>query len=190
MPTSGSVSSDAGPGPRICGRARRLWGQSRSCDGLASETHKLPASTLPPCRAAGSGLDTAVHDYCDRYAEATATICLFQGLILTPHNFAPDGPQRPAQTVVGKAVSRRLLARRKPGVQIPSPPPPASQVRASPASSRRRSPHSGAAPGPRTPMEGSSTSAGERLPELVDRQSNPSLDRVQRPVLLAAHRPC
>jgi hypothetical protein len=31
------------------------------------------------------------------------------------------------------------LARRKPGVQIPSPPPPTLQVRASPASSRRRS---------------------------------------------------
>ena len=33
------------------------------------------------------------------------------------------------------------LARRKPGVQIPSPPPPTSQVRASPASSGRRSVH-------------------------------------------------
>jgi hypothetical protein len=34
----------------------------------------------------------------------------------------------------------RSLARRKPGVQIPSPPPPTSQVRASSASSGRRSP--------------------------------------------------
>ena len=33
----------------------------------------------------------------------------------------------------------RSLARRKPGVQIPSPPPPNQQVRASPASSGRRS---------------------------------------------------
>ena len=41
------------------------------------------------------------------------------------------------------------LARRKPGVQIPSPPPPTSQVRASPASSRRRSPLAAAAPRPR-----------------------------------------
>ena len=40
------------------------------------------------------------------------------------------------------------LARRKPGVQIPSPPPPTSQVRASPASSRRRSLHAAAAPRP------------------------------------------
>jgi hypothetical protein len=48
------------------------------------------------------------------------------------------------------------------------------QVRASPASSRRRSPHSGAALGPRTPIEGCSTSAWERLPKLVNRQSNPS----------------
>jgi hypothetical protein len=76
---------------------------------------------------------------------------------------------------------RRLgtdLARRKPGVQIPSPPPPNQQVRASPTSSRRRSPPSGAALGPRTPMGGCSTSAGERLPKLVDRQSAPSLDWV------------
>jgi hypothetical protein len=41
------------------------------------------------------------------------------------------------------------LARRKPGVQIPSPPPPTSQVRASPASSGRRSPLAAAAPRPR-----------------------------------------
>jgi hypothetical protein len=58
---------------------------------------------------------------------------------LTPPNFAPDGRDPPAETLVGTAVSRRLLARRKPGVQIPSPPPPNQQVRASPASSRRRS---------------------------------------------------
>jgi hypothetical protein len=48
-------------------------------------------------------------------------------------------------------LGRRLgtdLARRKPGVQIPSPPPPTSQVRASPAPSRRRSLHVPAALGP------------------------------------------
>jgi hypothetical protein len=77
---------------------------------------------------------------------------------------------------VGMALTPNSLARRKPGVQIPSPPPHNPQVRASPASSRRRSPHSGAALGPRTPMEGCSTSAWERLPKLVDRQSNPSLN--------------
>jgi|Tabmets5t2r1_1033131.scaffolds.fasta_scaffold24181_2 hypothetical protein len=38
-------------------------------------------------------------------------------------NFAPDGPQRPGQTPVRTAVGRHLLTRRKPGVQIPSPPP-------------------------------------------------------------------
>jgi hypothetical protein len=81
------------------------------------------------------------------------------------------------------------LARRKPGVQIPSPPPPNLQVRPSPTSSGRRSPPSGSALGPRTPMGGYSTSAWERLPKLVDRQSNPSLDSVQRPALLAAQRP-
>jgi hypothetical protein len=59
-------------------------------------------------------------------------------------------------------------------VQIPSPPPPTLQVRASPASSRRRSLHAGAALGPQTPMEGCSTSARERLPKLVDRHGNPS----------------
>ena len=49
---------------------------------------------------------------------------------------------------VGMALTPNSLARRKPGVQIPSPPPPTLQVRASPASSRRRSPHSAAAPRP------------------------------------------
>jgi hypothetical protein len=39
----------------------------------------------------------------------------------------------------GCRTSVRSLARRKPGVQIPSPPPPTSQVRASPAASGRRS---------------------------------------------------
>ena len=47
------------------------------------------------------------------------------------------------------ALTPNSLARRKPGVQIPSPPPPTSQVRASPASSRRRSPLAAAAPRPR-----------------------------------------
>jgi hypothetical protein len=40
------------------------------------------------------------------------------------------------------------LARRKPGVQIPSPPPPTSQVRASPARRWRRSLQAAAAPRP------------------------------------------
>jgi hypothetical protein len=61
------------------------------------------------------------------------------------------------------------------------PPPPYLQVRASPASSGRRSPHAGAALGPRTPMEGSSTSASERRPKLVERRSNPSLPWARRP---------
>jgi hypothetical protein len=38
-------------------------------------------------------------------------------------NFAPDGPTRAGKTLVRTAVSDSLLARRKPGVQIPSPPP-------------------------------------------------------------------
>jgi hypothetical protein len=112
-----------------------------------------------------------------------------QPIARTP-NFAPDGQQSPAQTALRTAVGPSSLARRKPGVQIPSPPPPNQQVRASPASSRRRSPHAGAALGPRMPTGGSSTSAWERLSKLVDHQSNPSLDWVQRPALLATHRPC
>jgi hypothetical protein len=82
------------------------------------------------------------------------------------------------------------LARRKPGVQIPSPPPPTSQVRASPASSGWRSPHSGAALGPRTPMGGSSTSPWERLPKLSTVRPTLRLTGGQRPALLAAHGPC
>jgi hypothetical protein len=49
---------------------------------------------------------------------------------------------------VSMALTPNSLARRKPGVQIPSPPPPTSQVRAPPASSRRRSPQAAAAPRP------------------------------------------
>jgi hypothetical protein len=100
------------------------------------------------------------------------------GPVLTLSNFASDGRERPGETLVGMAVSRRLLARRKPGVQNPLTPPPTSQVRASPASSRRRSPHLGPRWGRERPWKGCSTSAGERLPKLVDRQSNPSLNWV------------
>ena len=49
---------------------------------------------------------------------------------------------------VRMALTPNSLARRKPGVQIPSPPPPTSQVRASLASSGRRSLHAAAAPRP------------------------------------------
>jgi hypothetical protein len=49
---------------------------------------------------------------------------------------------------VGMALTPNSLARRKSGVQIPSPPPPNLQVRASPASSRRRSLQAAAAPRP------------------------------------------
>jgi hypothetical protein len=54
---------------------------------------------------------------------------------VTPPNFAPDGPARAAKMQVGMALTPNSLARRKPGVQIPSPPPPTLQVRASPTSS-------------------------------------------------------
>jgi hypothetical protein len=50
---------------------------------------------------------------------------------------------------VGMALNPNSLARRKPGVQIPSPPPPNQQVRASSASSGRRSLHVAAALRPR-----------------------------------------
>jgi hypothetical protein len=50
---------------------------------------------------------------------------------------------------VSMALTPNSLARRKPGVQIPSPPPPTQQVRASSASSGRRSLHGAAALRPR-----------------------------------------
>jgi hypothetical protein len=56
-----------------------------------------------------------------------------------PLDCAPHGPKRPAETRVRTAVGGHLLARRKPGVQIPSPPPLKPQVRASPAECWRRS---------------------------------------------------
>jgi hypothetical protein len=80
----------------------------------------------------------------------------------------------------GQRISRISLARRKPGVQIPSPPPQPRRSERRQRQAGRRSPHAGAALGPRTPLEGCSTSAWERLPKLVDRQSNPSLNSVCR----------
>jgi hypothetical protein len=52
----------------------------------------------------------------NRYAGRAASRRLH--LIRTPH-FAPDGPQRPAQTPLDKAVGCDLLARGKPGVKSP-----------------------------------------------------------------------
>jgi hypothetical protein len=65
----------------------------------------------------------------------------------------------------------RSLARRKPGVQIPSPPPPTSQVRASPSSSRRRSLHGAAALRPYHP---SNSSAGKASSDQAARLPGPS----------------
>jgi hypothetical protein len=73
------------------------------------------------------------------------------------------------------------LARRKPGVQIPSPPPPTLQVRASPASSRRRSPHVAAALRPQAQATGQ--------PRGSQRPADPAPDLTQRPhsVVTASH---
>ena len=62
---------------------------------------------------------------------------------------------------------------------------PTLQVRPSWASSRRRSPHSGAANADGRVFDVGLGAAAE----LVDRQSNPSLDWARRPARLAAHRP-
>jgi hypothetical protein len=51
---------------------------------------------------------------------------------------------------VGMALTPNSLARRKPGVQIPSPPPPNVAGQSVARSHRRRSPRSGAALGPRS----------------------------------------
>jgi hypothetical protein len=76
--------------------------------------------------------------------EVGPTTVVDEAVVRTP-NFTPDGRQRPAQTLVRTAVGCHLLARRKPGVQIPSPPPPTLQVRASSVECRRRSLHVAAA---------------------------------------------
>jgi hypothetical protein len=83
-----------------------------------------------------------------------------------------------AETRVCTAVGRHLLARRKPGVQIPSPPPPTSQVRASPASSggaRRMLGRAGAA---NRPWKSARRRLGSGGRSWSTRQSNPSLDWV------------
>jgi hypothetical protein len=74
-----------------------------------------------------------------------------------------DSPSRPASQVV--RPPRFSLARRKSGVQIPSPPPPNQQVRASPASSGRRSLHVAAAlrPPAQVPVQPGRLSATTRL---------------------------
>jgi len=63
------------------------------------------------------------------------------------------------------ALTPNSLARRKPGVQIPSPPPPNQQVRASSASSGRRSLHVAAALRPRAqvPVQPGRLAATRRL---------------------------
>ena len=53
-----------------------------------------------------------------RYAEAAGPTHPSQRPCLTPPTFASDGPDRPAQTLVGTAVSRRLLARRRSPAQL------------------------------------------------------------------------
>jgi hypothetical protein len=74
-----------------------------------------------------------------------------QAFVRTP-NFAPDGPRRSAQTQLRTAVICHLLARRKPGVQIPSPPRPARTLMPPHASSsgcaaqRTRTPYCATAP--------------------------------------------
>jgi hypothetical protein len=72
----------------------------------------------------------------------------------SPRRFSKASRQILERNALLRAASTKLptyvrsLARRKSGVQIPSPPPPTQQVRASPASSRRRSLHAPAAPRP------------------------------------------
>ena len=53
--------------------------------------------------------------------------CPSQGPFFTPPNFAPGGRDRPGETLVGMAVSRRLLARRKSEVQHLTSTPPYDQ---------------------------------------------------------------
>jgi hypothetical protein len=78
---------------------------------------------------------------------------------------------------------RADLARRKPGVQIPSPPPPTLQVRASSASSRRRSLHAAAAPRPHTQV----AAQPRRLAATRRPGPEPHTMTTQRSRRLAAH---
>jgi len=98
--------------------------------------------------------------------------------------------------------ARADLARRKPGVQIPSPPPPNRQVRASPTSSGRRSLHAAAAPRPhaqvaaqlsrhaatRRPGPGPHTMTTQRSRRLAAHPGSlPTSDPRAHPAILAAH---
>ena len=91
---------------------------------------------------------------------------------------------------VRMALTPNSLARRRPGVQIPSPPPPntAGQSVASlePVALTAFWGRAGAADAHGRVFDVGLGAAAE----LVDHQSNPSPDRAQRPARLAAHRPC
>ena len=150
----------------------RRWGSVvRRRSGSRGQPHSTGPPSPEPPHATTPDTVTAAPTMTSEEPLSQSVICTRPGTqppptlpsqrpwVRTP-NFAPDGPRRPAPTLVGTAVGTFLLARRKPGVQIPSPPPPTSQVRASPASSRRRSPHAGAARGPRTAPGRVPTSAG------------------------------
>jgi hypothetical protein len=129
-----------------CGTAgHRPFGSSRR-DLHAADSDCGPKAGSAPVGSRGAA--TGVRDYrgtrpktveeddlrsCHRRPLTLGFSCVF------------PGPQHHA---VPSRMAGTDLARRKPGVQIPSPPPPTSQVRASPASSRRRSLPAAAAPRP------------------------------------------
>jgi hypothetical protein len=91
--------------------------------GLAAQPAVASAQTvLEPKRVvvvvvAAAAADTGKHSTLEEIPPG-----LPRRFVRTP-NFAPDGPARPGETLVRTAVSRSSLARRKSGVNLPSPPP-------------------------------------------------------------------
>jgi hypothetical protein len=99
---------------------------ARTASGRSSTPRRLPTDRSEPSRR---GIDRVGGTEPPRRC------------VRTP-NFAPHGPDRPGETQVRTAVSAPLLARRKSGVQIPSPPPhtsPGHRPGGSPPPDRRRS---------------------------------------------------
>jgi hypothetical protein len=110
--------------PRPAGRFGP--GTNRSAEGGRDQGRTRPGAALGP-RTTGQSRTTAAS-----HGQSTAQVSrLLRAFV---------------QVLQSPGLS---LARRRPGVQIPSPPPPKRQVRASPVQHRRRSSRTGAALGPR-----------------------------------------
>jgi hypothetical protein len=116
-----SPATDRGWRGRVPGRPSRTNGYAvgeLGGGGVPDIRHTSSAMRL----AARVAPSVSTSRFVDRAADLGGD-ALQRPTVRTP-NFAPDGPSRPGETPGRTAVGRHLLARRKSGMQIPSPPSP------------------------------------------------------------------